>query len=379
MVRPVGRNASVESAAVAHRVTLIPGDGTGPELTEATRRVLEATGVEFGWDVQEAGADVMDRHGGDPLPEPVLESIRRNGVALKGPITTPVGGGFRSVNVGLRKALDLFGQVRPCKTYEGVRTRFDDVDLVIVRENTEDLYAGIEYEQGTAEAEELIGWIESKGGRLRHRDAGISIKPLSVSGTRRIVQFAFDYARRNGRRKVTAVHKANIMKFTDGLYLHVAREVAAENSDVEFDDRIVDNMCMQLVQRPEEYDVLVLPNLYGDILSDLAAGMIGGLGLAPGANHGDEVAVFEPTHGSAPKYAGQNKVNPMAQLLSGMLMLRHLDELDAADRLESAIADVIREGRSVTYDMKPTRDDPTAVGTSEVADAIIDKLGARVA
>ena len=363
---------------MAHEVTLIPGDGTGPELAEATRRVLEATGVEFDWDLQQAGADVMDQFGGNPLPEETLESIRRTGVAIKGPITTPVGGGFRSVNVGLRKALDLYGQVRPCKTYEGVRTRFDDVDLIIVRENTEDLYAGIEYEQGKPETRELIDWIEAHGGKLRHDDAGISIKPLSVSGTRRIVQFAFDYARRNGRRKVTAVHKANIMKFTDGLYLHVAREVAEENSDVEFDDRIVDNMCMQLVQRPDEYDVLVLPNLYGDIVSDLAAGMIGGLGMAPGANFGEEAAIFEPTHGSAPKYAGQNKVNPMAMLLSGMLMLRHLDETEAADRLESAIADVIREGASVTYDMKPSRDDPTAVGTSEVADAIIDKMGARV-
>jgi isocitrate dehydrogenase (NAD+) len=363
---------------VAHEVTLIPGDGTGPELTEATRRVLEATGVEFDWDVQQAGADVMDQFGGNPLPEQTLESIRRTGVAIKGPITTPVGGGFRSVNVGLRKALDLYGQVRPCKTYEGVRTRFDDVDLIIVRENTEDLYAGIEYEQGKPETRELIDWIEAQGGSLRHADAGISIKPLSVSGTRRIVQFAFDYARRNGRHKVTAVHKANIMKFTDGLYLQVAREIAAENSDIEFDDRIVDNMCMQLVQRPDEYDVLVLPNLYGDIVSDLAAGMIGGLGMAPGANFGEDAAIFEPTHGSAPKYAGQNKVNPMAMLLSGMLMLRHLDETAAADRLESAIADVIREGESVTYDMKPSRDDPTAVGTSEVADAIIDKMGARV-
>ena len=359
---------------MAHRVTLIPGDGTGPELTEATRRVLEATGVEFDWDVRYAGTDVMDRHGGNPLPDDVLDAIRETGVALKGPITTPVGGGFRSVNVGLRKALDLYAQVRPCKSYAGVRSRFDDVDLVIVRENTEDLYAGIEYEHGTDDARELIEWIESKGGTLRHRDAGISIKPLSVTGTRRIVQFAFDYARRNGRRKVTAVHKANIMKFSDGLFLHVAREVAGENADVDFDDRIVDNMCMQLVQRPEEYDVLVLPNLYGDVLSDLAAGMIGGLGMAPGANFGEEIAIFEPTHGSAPKYTGQNKVNPMAQLLSGMLMLRHLGEADAAERLETAIADVIREGASVTYDMKPTRDDPTAVGTSQVADAIIEKL-----
>jgi isocitrate dehydrogenase (NAD+) len=364
---------------VAHRVTLIPGDGTGPELTEATRRVLEATGVEFDWDVREAGADVMDQYGGNPLPDEVLDAIRETGVALKGPITTPVGGGFRSVNVALRKSLDLYAQVRPCKTYPGVRTRFEDVDLIIVRENTEDLYAGIEYEQGTEEAQELIDWIKSKGGKLAHDDAGISIKPISITGTRRIVQFAFDYARRNGRRKVTAVHKANIMKFSDGLYLRVAQEVAAENDDIEFDDRIVDNMCMQLVQRPEEYDVLVLPNLYGDVLSDLCAGMIGGLGLAPGANFGEGIAIFEPTHGSAPKYAGQNKVNPMAELLSGMLMLRHLEETDAADNLEQAIAEVIREGRSVTYDMKPSRDDPTAVGTSEVADAIIEKLGARVA
>ena len=360
-------------------MTLIPGDGTGPELTEATRRVLEATGVDFDWDVREAGADVMERYGGNPLPDDVLDAIRETGVALKGPITTPIGGGFRSVNVALRKSLDLYGQVRPCKTYPGVRTRFEDVDLIIVRENTEDLYAGIEYEQGSQEAEELISWIKSKGGSLAHDDAGISIKPISVTGTRRIVQFAFDYARRNGRRKVTAVHKANIMKFSDGLYLRVAREVAEENDDIEFDDRIVDNMCMQLVQRPEEYDVLVLPNLYGDIVSDLAAGLIGGLGLAPGANFGTHAAVFEPTHGSAPKYAGQNRVNPMAMMLSGMLMLRHLGEEEAADRLEGAIAEVIREGENVTYDMKPTRDDPTAVGTSDVADAIVGKVGARVA
>jgi isocitrate dehydrogenase (NAD+) len=364
---------------VAHKVVLIPGDGTGPELTEATRRVLEATGVEFEWELREAGADVMGKYGGNPLPDEVLDAVRETGVALKGPITTPVGGGFRSVNVALRKSLDLYGQVRPCKTYPGVRTRFEDVDLIVVRENTEDLYAGIEYEQGSPEVQELIDWIKSKGGKLAHEDAGISIKPISITGTRRIVQFAFDYARRNGRHKVTAVHKANIMKFSDGLYLRVAQEVAAENKDIEFDDRIVDNMCMQLVQRPEEYDVLVLPNLYGDVLSDLCAGMIGGLGLAPGANFGEGIAIFEPTHGSAPKYAGQNKVNPMAQILSGMLMLRHLDEQEAADSLELAIAEVIQEGKSVTYDMKPSRDDRTAVGTSEVADAIIDKLGARVA
>ena len=362
---------------MAHRVVLIPGDGTGPELTEATRRVLEASGVDFEWEIQHAGTDVMEQYGGNPLPDHVLDAIRETGIALKGPITTPVGGGFRSVNVALRKSLDLYGQVRPCKSYPGVRSRFEDVDLIVVRENTEDLYAGIEYEEGSAEARDLIGWIETHGGRIRH-DSGISIKPISVSGTRRIVQFAFDHARRNGRKKVTAVHTANIMKFSDGLFLRVAREVAAENPDIGFDDRIVDNMCMQLVQRPEEYDVLVLPNLYGDVVSDLCAGMIGGLGLAPGGNFGEGIAIFEPTHGSAPKYAGQNKVNPIAHLLSGMMMLRYLHEDDAAARLENAIAAVIAEGKSVTYDMKPTRNDPTAVGTSEVADAIIDRMGVRV-
>ena len=363
---------------MAHRVTLIPGDGTGPEITEATRRVLEATGVEFDWDVQYAGSDVMDDYGGNPLPEQVLEAIKASGVALKGPITTPVGGGFRSVNVALRKGLDLYGQVRPCKSYAGVRSRYEDVDVVIVREATEDLYAGIEFEEGSDEVRELTEWLRAHGAKLRD-DAGISVKPISVEGTRRIVQFAFEYARRNGRRKVTAVHKANIMKFSDGLFLRIAREAAQENSDLAFEDRIVDNLCMQLVQRPEEYDVLVLPNLYGDIVSDLAAGLVGGLGLAPGANFGTDAAVFEPTHGSAPKYAGQNRVNPMAMMLSGVMMLRHLDESEAAERLEGAIADVIREGRSVTYDMKPTRDDPSAVGTSEVADAIIEKLGVQVA
>jgi isocitrate dehydrogenase (NAD+) len=282
------------------------------------------------------------------------------------------------VNVALRKSLDLYGQVRPCKSYPGVRSRYEDVDLVVVRENTEDLYAGIEFEEGTDDTHELIAWLEARGAGNVRPDAGISVKPISVAGTRRIVEFAFDYARRNGRRKVTAVHKANIMKFTDGLYLRVAREVAAENEDVEFDDRIVDNISMQLVQRPEEYDVLVCPNLYGDIVSDLCAGLIGGLGLAPGGNFGTHAAVFEPTHGSAPKYTGQNRVNPMAMMLSGVMMLRHLEERDAADRLEAAIAAVIAEGKSVTYDMKPSRDDPTAVGTSEVADAVIDRMGVRV-
>ena len=359
---------------MAYRVTLIPGDGTGPELTEATRRVLEATGVAFEWDVRPAGEAVMAEHDGNPLPPSTLESIRESGVALKGPITTPIGTGFRSVNVALRKELDLYAQVRPCKSYPGVRSRYENVDLVIVRENTEDLYAGIEFAEGTPDALELGDWLAAHGSPLPRPDSGISIKPISVSGTRRVFEFAFDYARRMGRRKITAVHKANIMKFTDGLWLHTAREVAAENTDVEFDDRIVDNMSMQLVQWPEEYDVLVLPNLYGDIVSDIAAGLVGGLGVAPGANFGDDVAVFEPTHGSAPKYAGLNRVNPIAQLLSGMLMLRHLGEDEAAARLEQAITELIREGKSVTYDMKPSRDDPTAVGTSEVADALIEKL-----
>ncbi|MDQ4082422.1 MAG: isocitrate/isopropylmalate dehydrogenase family protein [Actinomycetota bacterium] len=361
-----------------HRVTLVPGDGTGPEITEATRRVIDASGAEVEWDVQQAGADVMDEHGGNPLPDPVLASIKRNGVALKGPITTPVGTGFRSVNVALRKTLDLYGQVRPCKSYPGVRSRYEDVDLVVVRENTEDLYAGIEFEEGSEAARELISWLQARSSSSIRSDSGISVKPMSVAGTQRILRFAFDYARRHGRRRVTAVHKANIMKFTDGLYLRVAREVAEENPDLEFEDRIVDNLSMQLVQRPEEYDVVVCPNLYGDIVSDLAAGLVGGLGVAPGGNFGDHAAVFEPTHGSAPKYTGQNKVNPMAMMLSGVMMLRHLEEPEAADRVEAAIADVIAEGASVTYDMKPSRDDPTAVGTSEVADAIIARLGARV-
>jgi isocitrate dehydrogenase (NAD+) len=359
---------------MAHRITLIPGDGTGPELTEATVRVLEATGVEFEWDVQPAGAGAMEEHDGNPLPDETLESIRRNGVALKGPITTPIGGGFRSVNVGLRKSLDLYAQVRPCKTYAGVRTRFDDVDLVIVRETTEDNYAGIEYALGSPEATELAAWIEAHGDKLPQPDSGLSIKPISVTGSRRVFEFAFDYARRMGRRKITAVHKANIMKFTDGLWLRTGREVAEENPDIEFDDRIADNMCMQLVQWPEDYDVLVAPNLYGDMFSDQAAGLVGGLGVAPGGNFGNGVAVFEPTHGSAPKYAGLNKVNPIAQLLSGMLMLRHLGEAEAAERLEGAIAELIREGECVTYDMKPTRDDATAVGTSQVADCLVAKL-----
>jgi isocitrate dehydrogenase (NAD+) len=359
-----------------HNVTLIPGDGTGPEIAAATRRVLEATGVRFNWDVQDAGADIAPEHGGNPLPDGVVDSIRRSTVAIKGPITTPVGTGFRSVNVALRKVLDLYACVRPCKTYKGVRSRYDGIDLVIVRENTEDLYAGIEFEEGTERVGEIIRLVENLNGARIRPDSGISLKPISISGSQRIVRFAFDYARKEGRRKVTAVHKANIMKHTDGLFLRIAREVAEEYPDIEFEDRIVDNMCMQLVQKPELYDVLVTPNLYGDILSDLCAGLVGGLGVAPGGNFGTEAALFEPTHGSAPRYAGQNKVNPAAMILSGVLMLRHLGEREAADTLERAIEDVFAAGTHVTYDMKPDRNDPTAVGTAEMADAIIQRLGA---
>ena len=358
----------------AHRVTLIPGDGTGPEIVEATRRVLEATRVQFDWELQEAGIDVLEKYG-TPLPDQVIESIKRNKVALKGPITTPIGKGFRSVNVALRKSLGLYACLRPCKSYKGVRSRYDNVDLVVVRENMEDLYAGVEFQKGSEGAQKVISLAEEMGAGKIAEDSGISIKSISVSGTRRIVKWAFDYARAHHRRKVTAVHKANILKFSDGLFLQVASEVAKEYPDIEFDDRIVDNMCMQLVQKPELYDVLVLPNLYGDILSDLCAGLVGGLGVAPGGNFGEgDVAIFEPTHGSAPKYAGLNKVNPSATILSGMLMLRHLGENEAADRLERAFAAIVAEGKDVTYDMKPTPDDPTAVGTSQFADAIIRKM-----
>ncbi|MDX9714477.1 MAG: isocitrate/isopropylmalate dehydrogenase family protein [Dissulfurispiraceae bacterium] len=356
-----------------YKITLIPGDGVGPEISDATVKVLEATGVKFEWDVQNAGEDVYAAEG-NPLPDRVIESIRKNRIAIKGPVTTPVGTGFRSVNVTLRQKLDLYSCLRPCKSFKGTRTRYQDIDLVIVRENTEDLYAGIEFQKDTPEAKGLIDYITKASGKQIRQDSGISIKPISVYGTERIVRFAFEYARKNKRRKVTAVHKANIMKYTDGLFLEVSREVAKHYPDIEFEDRIVDNMCMQLVQKPELYDVLVLPNLYGDIISDVAAGLIGGLGVAPGANLGDDMAVFEPTHGSAPKYKGLNKINPLAMILSGVMMLRHLGEFDAAQKLESAIAFVIAEGKSVTYDLKPVPDDPTAVSTSTMADAIIQKL-----
>ncbi|MFC1995266.1 isocitrate/isopropylmalate dehydrogenase family protein [Chloroflexota bacterium] len=356
-----------------YNVTLIPGDGIGPEVTEAAKRVLEATGVAFNWEVTYAGAGALDTHG-TPLPDYILESISKNKVALKGPVTTPIGSGFRSVNVALRQRLELYACVRPCKLYPGAPSLYKDIDIVIVRENTEDLYAGIEFENGTPEVGKLIKLVTETKGSMIRADSGISLKMLSETGSRRIVKFAFEYARASQRKKVTAIHKANIMKFSDGLFLTAAREIAQKYSDIEFEDKVVDNMTMQLVKRPQQFDVVVAPNLYGDIVSDLCAGLVGGLGVAPGANIGDDIAVFEPTHGSAPKYSGQNKANPMAMMLSGVLMLRHLKEIEAADRLEKAIAKVIVEGKNVTYDMKPGMINDQVVGTSQVADAVIEKL-----
>ena len=360
-----------------HTVTLIPGDGIGPELTTAMTRVVEATGVDIEWEVAEAGAGVMDKYG-TPLPEHVLDSIRKNKVAIKGPITTPVGTGFRSVNVSIRKELDLYACLRPAFSIPGNGARYDDIDLVIVRENTEDLYAGIEFEQGSEGARKLIEFAAAEGAGIIRPDSGISLKPISIERSRRIVKYAFDYAIANGRKKVTAVHKANILKYSDGLFLKVAREVAAEYKDsgIQFEDYIVDATCMQLVLHPEWWDVLVLPNLYGDILSDLAAGLIGGLGIAPGANIGADCAVFEPTHGSAPKYAGKDMANPTAEILSAVLMLNHLGERDAADRVLNAVRTVIGEGEKVTYDIKRSVTGSTegAAGTQAYADALIERL-----
>jgi len=360
-----------------HTVTLIPGDGIGPELTTAMTRVVEATGVDIEWEIAEAGAGVMDKYG-TPLPEHVLDSIRKNKVAIKGPITTPVGTGFRSVNVSIRKELDLYACLRPAFSIPGNGARYDDIDLVIVRENTEDLYAGIEFEQGSEGARKLIEFAAAEGAGIIRPDSGISLKPISIERSRRIVKYAFDYAIANGRKKVTAVHKANILKYSDGLFLKVAREVAAEYKDsgIQFEDYIVDATCMQLVLHPEWWDVLVLPNLYGDILSDLAAGLIGGLGIAPGANIGADCAVFEPTHGSAPKYAGKDMANPTAEILSAVLMLNHLGERDAADRVLAAVRAVIGEGDKVTYDIKRSVMGSTdgCVGTQAYADALIERL-----
>ncbi|MDD4899653.1 MAG: isocitrate/isopropylmalate dehydrogenase family protein [Candidatus Omnitrophica bacterium] len=357
-----------------HKITLIPGDGIGPEVADAARRCIDATGVKIEWEEAIAGQLALEKQG-SLLPDSVIASIKKNKVALKGPIVTPIGTGFRSVNVAIRHALDLFACVRPAKSYAGVRSNYRDIDLVIVRENSEDLYAGIEFEEGKSETINLIEQIEKYSKKKIRPDSGISIKPISKTASERIVRFAFEYALKNNRKKVTAIQKANIMKFTDGLFLKVAREVAKEyEGKVVFEEGLVDNMSMQLVQKPHNYDVLVLPNLYGDILSDLCAGLIGGLGIAPGANIGEEAAVFEAVHGSAPKYTGQNKVNPTAMILSGVLMLRHIKEEKAADKLEAAVKAVLAEGKSVTYDLKPDRNDPTSVGTREMADAIIAKL-----
>jgi len=364
----------IKGLRLKHKITLIPGDGIGPEIAEATVRCVEASGCDVSWDRQEAGSDVIAKYN-TPLPEAVLDSIRKNKVAIKGPIVTPVGSGFRSINVAMRHELDLYACLRPCKTYIGVKSKYKNIDLVVVRENTEDLYVGIEFEKGSKDTKELIKIISEKAGKPISGDAALSIKPITFNASKRIVKFAFDYALQHKRRKVTAVHKANIMKCTDGLFLEAAREVAKDyEGQVEFEDRIVDNMCMQLVQKPELYDIIVLPNLYGDIISDLCAGLVGGLGVAPGANLGDKFALFEPTHGSAPKYKGQNKVNPAAMILSAVLMLHHIGEHKAALNIEKAVASVIKEGRCVTYDLKPDRNDPGAAGTIEMADAIIKKM-----
>ncbi len=357
-----------------HKITLIPGDGIGYEVSLAAVRCIEATGVNIEWENVLAGSDALEKTG-ELLPQSALDSIKKNKVALKGPITTPIGTGFRSVNVAIRQALDLYACLRPAKSYLGVKSRFKDIDLVIVRENSEDLYAGIEFEEGKPETKNLIVRIQKDTKRLIRQDSGISIKPISKFASERIVRFAFEYALKNKRQKVTCVHKANIMKFTDGLFLKVAREVAQKYAGkIIFEEAIVDNMCMQLVQKPRNYDVLVLPNLYGDIISDLCAGLIGGLGIAPGANIGTELAVFEAVHGSAPKYKGKNKVNPTAMILSGALMLRYINEEKAADRLEEAVKEIIAEGKFVTYDLKADPLDPGAVGTAQMADAIIEKI-----
>jgi len=358
---------------VTRRVTLIPGDGIGPEVTAAARRVLDASGIELEWDVVGAGITALEDEG-SLLPESTLRSIGRNGVALKGPVTTPVGKGFRSVNVALRKELGLYAAVRPCRSRPGVPSRYEGVDIVVVRENTEDLYAGIEFEKGARTTADIIDVLsQHTEGRLA-ADSGISVKAISETASRKVVAFAFDYARANGRRKVTAVHKANIMKSTDGLFLEVAREVAGTYPDIEFDDWIVDALCADLVQRPHDFDVLVLPNLYGDIVSDLCAGLVGGMGVAPGANVGEKATVFEPVHGSAPSIAGQNRANPMAAILSGVMLLRHIGERTAADRVEAALSEVLIEGESTTADLHSGGDGTRIAGTSEMADAIITKL-----
>ena len=354
----------------AHRVTLIPGDGAGPELVDAARVAMEATGVELEWDLQPAGLSVVEREG-TPMPPRVLESIRGNGVALKGPLGTPAG--FRSVNVGMRAALGLFAAVRPCRLYAGVPSRYERVDVVVVRELTEGSYTGIEFEQGAPQTAELIAFIERTTGKRVREDSGLSIKSISEHASRRVARFAFEHASANGRRTVTAGHKANIMKFSDGLFLETVRDEARAHPEVAFEERIIDNLAMQLVQRPELFDVVLLPNLYGDIVSDLCAGLIGGLGLAPGMNAGDGCAVFEATHGTVSRYRGLNRANPMALMLSGAMLLRHVGESDAGDRLEAAIAAVLTDGRTLTDDLRPNGES-TAATTTEVRDAVVRAL-----
>ncbi len=364
-----------------YAVTLILGDGTGPELAEQAKRVIDILGEKYNFkincDIEDAGDTVFQKTG-NALPEKVLDSIKKTRVVLKAPITTPVAEGFRSINVELRYIFDLYQNLRPAKTYKGVRSKYDNIDLVLFRENTDDIYIGVEFEQGKNETKQIIEKIKelNSAGKKIATDSGISIKPISIEKSRRIIKAAFDYAVKHKRKKVTAVHKANIMKFTDGLFLKVAQDVAKEyaQTEIEFSDCIVDNMCMQLVQKPELYDVLVLPNLYGDIISDLCAGLVGGLGITAGANIGDNCAMFEAVHGSAPKYAGQNKVNPSAFLFAAKMLLDYLGEQEAAVALDNAIAAVIAEGKDVTYDLKPNRNDATAVGTKEMTDAIIGKI-----
>jgi isocitrate dehydrogenase (NAD+) len=362
---------------MAHRVTMIPGDGIGPEVTEAARRAIEATGVRIDWEYQEMGAGASSR-AGDPLPRATLDAIRVSRVALKGPIETPAASGLRSINLTLRQRLDLFANVRPCRHYEGVPTPYEEVDLLVVRENTEGMYTGIELEMGTAAVEELIRFIERTTGRTVRADSGISVKQISEGGSERIVRFAFDWAAKHHRRRVTAGHKANIMKFSDGLFLEVARRVAADRPDVAFDDRIIDALCLQLVQTPDRFDVIVLPNMYGDLVAELCAGVIGGGGVAPGGHFGGregrELAVFEATHGTAPALAGSNRANPTGMILSGAMLLRHLGEGGAAENLEAAVADVLREGTAVTPDLRAPGDDRPSVGTFAMAAAVIGRL-----
>jgi isocitrate dehydrogenase (NAD+) len=362
---------------MATRVTLIPGDGVGPEVTEAARRVLDATGVGLEWDRREMGATAFS-HRGDPLPPETLEAIRANRVALKGPIETPVTSGLRSTNMALRNVLDLYANVRPCRRYPGVPSPYEHVDLVVVRENTEDMYTGIELEHGTPAAAELIAFVGATTGGVIRPDSGISVKEISERGAERIVRFAFDWALAHARTKITAGHKANIMKFSDGLFLEVARRVAAEHSGIAFEDRIIDALCMQLVQAPERFDVLVLPNLYGDLVAELGAGLIGGTGIAPGAHFGGadgrELAVFEATHGTASALAGTNRADPIGVVLSGAMLLRHVGEVEAGDRVEAATAAVLAEGTSITFDLRAPDDDRPAAGTFGVADAIIASL-----